>query len=179
MKNHSRLRAALSALGVAAAVSAAGAQAGPNNKDRAFEASLKFSESVTFTGAAPCFAIGLLSGSGQGTHLGKLRARSQDCINPSGVFDPNGPTAYQFTSGTGPDGLVFTAENGDQVFATYSGTLEPQPDGPHAVSGDFVITGGTGHFAGATGGGTLEGSEDISRVVIGEGEISLSGRIRY
>lgn len=180
MKIHSRLRAASSAMCIAAAaVFSAGAQGAPNHKDRPFEATLKIFESVTFTGAMPCFAIGLISGSGEGSHVGELKARSRDCINPSGVFDPNGPTAYRFTSGTGLDGLVFVAANGDQLFATYAGTLQPQPGGPHAVKGHFVITGGTGRFAGATGGGTLQGTEDISRVVIGEGEISLSGRIRY
>lgn len=180
MNIHSRLRAVSFAtcMAIGAALSA-GAVAAPEQKDRPFEATLHISESVTFTGASPCFAIGLVTGRGEGSHVGELRARSRDCINPSGVFDPNGPTAYRFTSGTGPDGLVFVAANGDQLFATYAGTLEPQPEGPHAVKGHFVVTGGTGRFAGATGGGTFEGTEDISRVVIGEGEIALSGRIRY
>ena len=179
MPTHSRLRAASYALCIAAAAFASAARAAPADKDRPFQATLEISESVTFTGAMPCFAIGLVSGRGHGLHVGKVRATSRDCINPSGPFDPNGPTAYQFTSANGPEGLVFTAANGDQLFATYAGTMEPRPDGPHAVKGHFVITGGTGRFAGATGGGSFEGSEDISRVVIGEGEISLLGRIRY
>ncbi|MBA3597272.1 MAG: hypothetical protein H0W40_07835 [Methylibium sp.] len=178
MIRRSRQATSLPALCLAvAALFAASAQAGP--KDRPFKATLKITESVGFTGAAPCFAIGLISGVGQATPMGKVRATSQDCINPLGMFDPNGPTAYQFASSTGPDGLVFTASNGDRVFAVYSGTLTPQPNGPHAVAGHFVITGGSGRFAGATGGGSLQGTEDISRVVVGEGEIALSGSIAY
>ena len=165
-------------VGIAAiALLCGAAQAGP--RDMPFRATLKISETVSFTGTAPCFAIGLLSGSGQGAYLGQVKAASQDCINPAGVFDPNGPTAYSFTSGSGPDGLVFTASDGAQLFATYAGTLTPRPGAPHAVNGHFVITGGTGRFEAATGGGTLQGSEDISRVVIGEGEITFEGRLAY
>lgn len=171
-------RRALSALCLAATtLLACAAHAGP--KDRPFMATLQISESVGFTGAAPCFAIGLLSGTGRATHLGELRATSKDCINPKQPFDPNAANTYRFASGTGADALVFTADNGDQLFAVYSGLLTPQTGGPHAVTGHFVITGGTGRFAAASGGGTLEGTEDISRVVVGEGEISFSGRIAY
>jgi hypothetical protein len=145
------------------------------SKPMPFKATLKFSESVGFTGAPPCFAIGLLSGSGQATQLGGFSATSQDCINPDGLFDPNGPTAYHFTSGAG--GVVFTAANGDRLLASYSGSLVPQAGRPHAVTGHFIFTGGTGRFAGAVGGGVMWGTEDISQVVVGTGQVELLGTL--
>ena len=147
---------------------------------KSFKAVLTFTESVSFTGALPCFAIGLLNGSGQATGgLGRVTASSQDCINPLGVPDPNAPTAFGFVSGTGPQGLVFTTTSGEQVRGVYAGTLTPQAGGPHAINGFFVITGGTGRYARASGGGTLTGTEDISQVTRGDGEIALTGRIVY
>jgi hypothetical protein len=143
-----------------------------------FNAVLRFSETVSFTGAAPCFAIGMLSGSGMATVVGRLTATSQDCINPLGVFDPNGPNAFQFVSGTGPQGLVFTALNGDRLFATYAGTLMPRAGAPHLLTGHFVIAGGTGRFRSAAGGGTLSGSESIG-ATNGVGEVSLTGRLSF
>ena len=149
------------------------------SKPQPFKATLTYTESVGFTGAPPCFAIALLSGGGQATALGRFTARSQDCINPDGVFDPNGPTAYHFSSGTGATGLVFTAANGDQLYGTYAGSLTPQNGGPHRVAGHFLLNGGTGRFANAVGGGVMWGSEDISKVVVGTGQVELLGTIDY
>lgn len=95
------------------------------------------------------------------------------------MFDPNGPNAFQFVSGTGPQGLVFTAANGDRLFATTTGTLTPRAGAPHVLSGHFVIVGGTGRFRLAAGGGTLKGSEDIGAVTKGVGEVTMSGRISF
>jgi hypothetical protein len=146
---------------------------------KSFKAILTFTESVGFTGALPCFAIGLLSGSGQATGgLGRVTATSQDCINPLGVPDPNAPTAFGFVSGTGPQGLVLTTTSGEQVHGVYAGTLTPQAGAPHAVNGFFVVTGGTGRYARASGGGTLSGNENIAAVPA-TGEIVLTGRIVY
>ena len=166
------------AVSVFAALLASGAVAQP--EARAFKAKLVLTESVRFLGAPPCFAIGSVQATGSATHLGTVTAASSDCINPQGVFNPSGPTSFSFASnGTGTTGLVFTASNGDLLFATYSGALAAQPSGPHRISGQFVITGGTGRFLGATGGGTLSGYEDISQVVSGHGEIEAIGTIAY
>ena len=150
------------------ALLAAGAVAKPTSSP--FKATLTLTETVLFTGAAPCFAIGSLQAVGTASLLGKVTATSSDCINPQGVTDPNSPSSFNFAStGTGSAGLVFTAANGDLLFVTYSGTLTAQPAGPHQIAGHFVITGGTGRFLGATGGGSLSGYEDISQVVSGHG----------
>jgi hypothetical protein len=56
--------------------------------------------------------------------------------------------------------MTFVADNGDSVFATYDATDVPSV-GPDPmlleIEYDFEITGGTGQFAGATGGGQLMG----------------------
>lgn len=155
-----------------------GAAAQPQS--RPFKAKLVLTESVLFTGAVPCFAIGTMQATGNATQLGKVTATSSDCINPQGGFDPSGPNSFSFASnGAGSAGLVFTAANGDLLYAAYSGSLTAQPTGPHKVTGQFVITGGTGRFLGATGGGTLSGYEDISQVVSGHGEIEATGTVAY
>lgn len=160
---------------VAVLSSSAAADAGP----RPFKAQLTLTETVTFPGT-PCFGIGSVQAVGTATHLGKVTATSQDCFTPIGVFDPGAPNSFSFSSlGTGPTGLVFTAANGDVLFATYSGTVKAQPSGPHRIEGQFTITGGTGRFIGATGGGTLSGYEDISQIVSGHGQIEAVGTIRY
>jgi len=146
---------------------------------KSFKAVLTFTESVSFPGALPCYGIGQLQGSGQATAgLGSVKATSQDCINPLGLPDPNVPPAFGFVSGTGPQGLVFTTSTGEQVHAVYAGTLTPQAGRPYAVNGFFVITGGTGRYARASGGGTLSGTENIGAIPA-EGEIALTGRIVY
>ena len=174
---HSALRPALRRFALpvlfAALSSAAAADAGP----RPFSGRFTLTETVQFTGQPPCFALGSLQAVGNASHLGRTTTTSNDCINPVSAYDPG---SFAFASmGSGASGLVFTAANGDQVFATYSGTLTAQPSGPHKVAGQFVITGGTGRVAGATGGGTLSGYEDISQVVTGRGEVELVGTIRY
>lgn len=174
--NHSVLPAAR---GLAAVLLAAFATSGiaSEPKSKPFKAELTVTESVTLLGAAPCFAIGTVQATGTATHLGKFTAASQDCINPRGVFDPSGPNSFSFASGAA--GLVFIAANGDNLFAAYSGNLTAQPTGPHHITGQFVITGGTGRFLGATGGGILTGYEDISQVVSGFGQIKAIGKIVY
>lgn len=156
----------------AVALCALPAVAGP--KAIPFQATLGFTESVTFTFQPPCFAMAQLSGSAEATEIGRVTAVSQDCINPLGAFDP-ATGSYQFAS-TGP-GVVFTLANGDHVYASYSGTLTYQAGAPHAINGHFIITGGTGRLAGVTGGGTVTGTEDISSVVTGRGQVVFDGSL--
>lgn len=154
---------------------ASGAIAQPDS--RPFKAKLALMETVTFYGGPPCFGIASVQAVGNATHLGTVTARSHDCINPQG---PNAPNSFSFSSiGTGPAGLVFTAANGDAVYASYSGTANAQASGPHLIAGQFIITGGTGRFLGATGGGTLTGFEDLSQIVTGRGEIEVIGVIVF
>ena len=80
-------------------------------------------------------------------------------------------TALSFSSKQ----LVLTVANGDQIFATYSGTLTIE--GTFGViTGGYQIVGGTGTFSQATGAGTVEGVEDLST---GKGQVQLTGTISY
>lgn len=158
---------------------------------RPFQATLQITENVTLTYALPCFAIGTITATGTASHMGQVTAASQDCINPAGVPVLNLPMSFAFVSqstaaggSTGTTssttGLTFTAANGDRLFVSYSGLLTAQSFGaPHAVTGAFLITGGTGRFAGASGTGTVTGYEDISQGTSGFGQVYLNGTIVY
>ena len=143
----------------------------------AFSAKATFTEVVIPAApGGPCFLVGQLAGSGTATQLGRITAASQDCINPRG--DP-AAGAFSFHNNYAPTGLVFVGESSDQLFARYSGTLTPRSNAPHRISGLFVITGGTGRYTGATGGGIVDGTEDISQPGIGQGQVTLTGVLSY
>jgi len=139
-----------------------------------FTAKLTFSE--TISAAAPgsgCVLSGQLHGSGNSTYLGLVTATSEDCINPRDASF----TAFSFSSAA-PTGVVLVAANGDLLHLRYSGTLAPRPNAPHVIAGAFVITGGTGRFAGATGSGSVSGSESINPLAgTGQGQVVLTGTI--
>jgi hypothetical protein len=158
-----------------AALSASAAMAGPSV--HLFSAKLALTVTVGFTGAPPCFAFGSVQASGTAVNLGKFTAASTDCINPQGIFNPVGVNSFSFSST--PASLVFVFDSGDLLYITYSGTLTPHLPGPHRLTGQFVITGGTGRFFGSTGGGVLSGQEDISQVIYGQGTADAIGTIIY
>ena len=160
---------------LATALLASAATAGPSL--HLFSAKLVLSETVGFTFAPPCVAIGSVQATGVALNLGKFTATSQDCINPLGAFAPGG--SFAFSSTASPAGFVLLFDSGEQLFITYSGTLTPRLSAPHRLAGQFVITGGTGRFFGATGGGILAGQEDISQVVFGQGTADATGTILY
>ncbi|NRF67356.1 hypothetical protein HLB44_10205 [Aquincola sp. S2] len=147
------------------------AASGPTKRSLSLRA--RVTETVIFTGAPPCFAISTVQGSGRSNVLGRFTMNAQDCINPQGAFDPAGRNAFNFSSL--PTTLIFTAANGDRVHATYSGTLNRRGH----LRGHFVITGGTGQFFGATGGGTLSGDLDTSQIVTTHGTMDADGEIVY
>ena len=90
-----------------------------------------------------------------------------DCFAQSG-------TTFTFSNGK----FILLYPNGDQIFADYSGQFVPTGAGTAYVmnGGTFTITGGTGTYARALGGGYLSGTEDLSN---GAGTIELSGRVYY
>ena len=101
----------------------------------------------------------ILSGEGNATHLGRFTSEE----HAVGTF-PN-PVA----TGT----WVFTAANGDRLFATTESTGTPVGPGIDDVKTVATITGGTGRFADAAGTFTalVRASHDASS---GEGEFSGS-----
>lgn len=108
---------------------------------------------------------GTILGFGDSNVLGKVSFLSSDCITPNG-------TSYTFSEGR----FMITTLTGELVFASYSGQFVPTGEGTNFVfsNASFQITGGTGRYFKATGGGDLNGTEDMAT---GKGTIKLSGKI--
>ena len=111
-----------------------------------------------------------------GTHLGKstnttegkvtLHLGVPPCTTPSG--NPNGVEYDVATS------AVIVAANGDELYATTNVSGCGDGIGLTEPAGTYTITGGTGRFDGATGGGTVSAS------TIGEAfSNSWTGTITY
>jgi hypothetical protein len=97
------------------------------------------------------------TGSGNVTRGGRVSVEASHCIVDDPAVEP-------FTDGE----MTLSSRRGD-LFIEYEGN-----DAAGDLTGTFVITGGTGDFAGATGGGTLSGRAgiDSGRGVL-EGTISV------
>ena len=108
---------------------------------------------------------GTILGYGSSPLLGKLTFIASDCITPNG-------SSFTFSNGK----LIITTLTGDLVFANYSGQFVPTGEGTKYVfsNATFQITGGTGTYYKATGGGDLKGGEDMAT---GQGTLQLSGRV--
>jgi hypothetical protein len=98
---------------------------------------------VTRTPLNPPLVSALVEGTGQAAHLGRYTFTFQNVVNTSTMI------------GTGT--LTITAANGDTLTADVTGTAGPSgtPNVVHVVE-TATITGGTGRFADATGGFTVE-----------------------
>jgi hypothetical protein len=94
----------------------------------------------------PCTLLNTESATGWALHLGLITLETSEtvdaCSNPAGA-EVHGD-------------FVMTAANGDQLFGNYD-TLADLDFVTFRVTaiGDFHITGGTGRFEGATGGGVI------------------------
>jgi hypothetical protein len=95
------------------------------------------------------------TGSGNVTRAGRVSVEASHCIVDDPAVEP-------FTDGE----MILSSTRGD-LFIEYSGN-----DAAGDVTGTFVITGGTGDFAGASGGGTLR-----ARAGVGGGRGVLEGTI--
>jgi hypothetical protein len=135
------------------------------NAGDSFKASVAITEVIQPIGAAPCFLVGEIAGTGQATQLGKVTVVSSDCINPLSQ------TLFSFASNQ----LVLTGANGSQIFAIYSGTLTTE-GGVGVITGGYQIVGGTGRYSQATGAGSVQGMEDMST---GKGLVQLIGTMSY
>src|SRR5262245_20312143 len=100
--------------------------AGPGGTGRPFKG---HAEGV-MTGVSPEGALVVVS-TGTATHLGKFKR-----------------TEYVFVDGFDVSGtIVFTAANGDQLWADFTGGFTS----PTTAEGTYTFDGGTGRFADATG----------------------------
>lgn len=130
-----------------AAVLVTVALAGPASAEEGvpFKGVIEGTEDFTFQIGDPSGVDLLIDGSGAGntTHLGAFSATWHGDI----TFGP--PSTLQ------PVKRTFVAANGDELYAAGLGT-GTMPDPDQFVVTDFVITGGTGRFEGATGSFTVE-----------------------
>lgn len=127
------------------------ATAGPS--DRPFKGSASGDVTFNFVGQEVCPTSDLFYGDlatdsqarGNASHMGRIEMTSRHCT----------PAGDAVTGGE----MTLTAANGNEVYVDYAGSA------PFPVAGvtefvevtlDFTITGGTGRFADATGGGVME-----------------------
>ena len=111
---------------------------------------------------------GTISGHGKSNMMGgKVVFIATDCITPDGPL-------FNFSNGK----FIVMTTSGDQIFANYSGQFVPTGEGAKYVfsGATFQVTGGTGKFKKASGGGSLTGDEDM---ITGTGNIKLAGRVQY
>jgi hypothetical protein len=119
----------------------AGAQVPLKGSDRG-------SFTLTANGCGPGVFAVVVDDAGRATHLGAYTYHSNECFN--------GATG-QF-SGT----FTMTAANGDTISGTYAGSVVSVVGGLGFYEQDNVITGGTGRFAGASGGFHLSGIANLA-----------------
>lgn len=110
---------------------------------------------------------GNIAGFGSSTQLGRMAFLGSDCITPSGNL-------FNFSDGR----MVLLTMTGEQIYANYSGQFVPTGVGTNYVfsGATFQITGGTGRYFKAIGGGALKGGSDMAT---GSGNMSLDGTITY
>ena len=97
----------------------------------------------------PCNVVNEEAGTGIGQHLGALSWTSEEVANF--CVDPNDPERAEVTGA-----FTMTASNGDLVSGTYETVvLADFAAGTLTADGEFVITGGTGRFAEASGSGAV------------------------
>lgn len=102
-----------------------------------------------------------IRGPGTATHLGRLTTEQSHCATA---------TSLAFTDGL----FTLTAASGDQLRGTYSGNFVPLDPPAFTIDGRFTFTGGTGRFAGATGGGDASGVQNLAT---GDATVSLVGTL--
>jgi hypothetical protein len=98
----------------------------------------------------------IIESTGTATFLGRFTREEHLFLNPDGSF-----------SGT----VVFTAANGDELWATFGGAFTSAT----TAEGTYTFTGGTGRFEDATGEATFEAFTTDGVHV----EVSFEGTVRY
>jgi hypothetical protein len=122
--------------------------------------------------SAPCFpptCIRLeIGGQGNAAHMGRISIDGPSAVMP----DATGTGGLQNGQST------LTAANGDTIEIRFEGTFSSPmgPLGPVEFEGSWRVTGGTGRFDNATGGGTYSGSGAIpTGILLLDGTISRRG----
>ena len=117
---------------------------------------------VTITPLTPPYVKVLVEATGNATHLGECTLDIPHKVNR--------------TDRTAVGAYVFTAANGDMLFADFTGKATPTATpGVLYIEETATITGGTGRFAGATGSFVCERLFDmITGTTIGSFEGTIS-----
>ena len=157
-----RILTTMIAAAAVATAAATPAVASPNTKFRG-----QFAVVETITPDALCGGFRVShTGSGSATHLGKATWSATECVdllaNPGRAHVRDGRA-------------VLTSANGDTLQLSYEadGAL-PDAAGNVHVTGPYEVTGGTGRFEGATGGGTLTGDANVNTAIA---QIDLTGTL--
>jgi hypothetical protein len=134
---------------------------------RPFSAHLLTTFTPPVPGSLGCFdpPTGLFTilGDGQATHLGRCALVATSEIEFLGA-------------GQCVD-AVLTAANGDELRLHIDDVATPpDPDGNLSFTGTWYVTGGSGRFDDAEGGGSTEGTANL---FAGTGEVFMSGSISY
>jgi len=108
---------------------------------------------------------GTIIGHGNSAQIGPVAFIGTDCITPNGSL-------FNFSEGR----IAIVVSSTEQIFANYSGQFVPTGEGTKFTfnNATFQITGGTGRYKHASGGGTFTGGEDMAT---GAGTIKLKGQI--
>jgi hypothetical protein len=115
---------------------------------------------LTADGCGPGVFAVVVDDAGTATHLGAYTYHSNECFNgATGAF-----------SGT----FTMTAANGDTISGTYAGVVVSVVGDLGFYEQDNAIAGGTGRFAGATGGFHLSGIANLATL---ESSQRLSGAV--
>jgi len=121
----------------------------------------RFEGDVTIAPLTPPYVSVLVEGTGNATELGRFMLDIPHVVN----------RATMTAVGT----YEFTAANGDTLFAVFTGIATPTATpGVLYIEETAIITGGTGRFAGATGGFT---SERLFDTITGTTSGSFEGTI--
>lgn len=155
------LRLATGALLMSVALGASAAK--PAYQD--FSVSGVFQELVGISLRCPTKIGGTMTGYGDSPTFGRVVFLGGDCVTP-------GATLNTFSDGR----FILTTLTGEMLFANYSGQAVLNSDGSQFTftGGTFQITGGTGRYKDATGGGSMDGTENAKNL---QGQLQLSGRI--
>jgi len=117
----------------------------------------------------PSTALLDIWGEGHATHLGKSTWYSLSSVD--------------IVTGEQSGSTVGIAANGDEFHYDYlGGSAVDEETGISSFWGDWTVTGGTGRFSGATGGGTYAGTAVLAQgagQITFEGEISRPNRNRF
>jgi hypothetical protein len=125
---------------------------------------LTWAADITISPLAPPFVAVAGLGAGRATHLGAMTAQSiTETVN--------------LETGAGLAAYRFIAANGDEVLVTFVFVAVPSGPATYDVQGVWQVTGGTGRFAGATGGGAYTGLVEFSGPVNAVGHFEAEGTL--